>query len=114
MKYAYFTGCVAKGTCPELHASTVELAKVLGIELWEMTDATCCGAGVIRDENPELQIALNARTFAMAEAADMDIVNICSTCRSSRYTNEALMAPDRRRPRSLPRSGRARRACPPC
>jgi succinate dehydrogenase / fumarate reductase cytochrome b subunit len=83
MKYAYFTGCVAKGTCPELHHSTVELAKVLGIELWEMTDATCCGAGVIRDENPELQIALNARTFALAEAAGMDIVNICSTCQQN-------------------------------
>ena len=83
MKYAYFTGCVAKGTCPELHYSTVKLAKVLGIDLWEMTDATCCGAGVIRDENPELQIALNARTFAMAEAAGMDIVNICSTCQQN-------------------------------
>ena len=83
MKYAYFTGCVAKGTCPELHHSTVELAKVLGIDLWEMTDATCCGAGVIRDENPELQIAPNARTFAMAEAAGMDIVNICSTCQQN-------------------------------
>jgi succinate dehydrogenase / fumarate reductase cytochrome b subunit len=83
MKYAYFTGCVAKGTCPELHHSTVELGKLLGIDLWEMTDATCCGAGVIRDENPELQIALNARTFAMAEAAGMDIVNICSTCQQN-------------------------------
>jgi len=83
MKYAYFTGCVAKGTCPELHHSTVALAKVLGIELWEMTDASCCGAGVIHDENPELQITLNARTFAMAEAAGMDIVNICSTCQQN-------------------------------
>ena len=83
LRYAYFTGCVAKGTCPELHRSTVELARVLGIELWEMTGATCCGAGVIHDENPELQIALNARTFAMAEQQGMDIVNICSTCQQN-------------------------------
>ena len=83
LRYAYFTGCVAKGTCPELHHSTVQLAKTLGIELWEMTGATCCGAGVIHDENPELQIALNARTFAMAEAQGMDIVNICSTCQQN-------------------------------
>lgn len=83
LKYAYFTGCVAKGTCPELHNSTVELAKTLGMELWEMTGAACCGAGVIHDENPELQIALNARTLAMAEQQGMDIVNICSTCQQN-------------------------------
>ena len=83
LRYAYFTGCVAKGTCPELHRSTVELGKRLGIELWEMTGATCCGAGVIHDENPELQMALNARTFAMAEQQGMDIVNICSTCQQN-------------------------------
>ncbi len=83
LRFAYFTGCVAKGTCPELHRSTVELCKKLGIELWEMTGATCCGAGVIHDENPELQIALNARTFAMAEQQGMDIVNICSTCQQN-------------------------------
>jgi succinate dehydrogenase / fumarate reductase, cytochrome b subunit len=94
MKYAYFTGCVAKGTCPELHHSTVELAKVLGIDLWEMTDATCCGAGVIRDENPELQIALNARTFAMAEGAGMDIVNICSTCQQNLGQDNRAMRED--------------------
>jgi len=83
LRYAYFTGCVAKGSCPELHRSTVELAKKLGIELWEMTGAACCGAGVIHDENPELQMALNARTFAMAEQQGMDIVNICSTCQQN-------------------------------
>jgi succinate dehydrogenase cytochrome b subunit len=94
MKYAYFTGCVAKGTCPELHRSTVELAKVLGIDLWEMTDATCCGAGVIRDENPELQIALNARTFAMAETSGMDIVNICSTCQQNLGQDNRAMRED--------------------
>lgn len=94
MKYAYFTGCVAKGTCPELHHSTVQLANVLGIDLWEMTDATCCGAGVIRDENPELQIALNARTFALAEAAGMDIVNICSTCQQNLGQDNRAMRED--------------------
>jgi succinate dehydrogenase / fumarate reductase cytochrome b subunit len=83
LRYAYFTGCVAKGTCPELHRSTVALCQKLGIELWEMTGATCCGAGVIRDENPELQAALNARTLAMAEQQGMDIVNVCATCQQN-------------------------------
>src|SRR5207248_1226458 len=83
LRYAYFTGCVARGTCPELHRSTVELCKTLGIELWEMTGATCCGAGVIRDENPELQAALNARTLVMAEQQGMEIMNVCATCQQN-------------------------------
>ena len=83
LRYAYFTGCVARGTCPELHRSTVELCKKLGIELWEMTGATCCGAGVIRDEHPELQAALNARTLAMAEQQGMQIMNVCATCQQN-------------------------------
>src|SRR5919197_1357584 len=83
LRYAYFTGCVARGTCPELHRSTVALCKKLGIELWEMMGATCCGAGVIRDENPALQAALNARTIAMAEQQGMQIMNVCATCQQN-------------------------------
>jgi succinate dehydrogenase / fumarate reductase, cytochrome b subunit len=83
LRYAYFTGCVAKGTCPELYRSTVELCRKLGIELWEMTGATCCGAGVIREENPALQAALNARTLAMAEQQGMEIMNVCATCQQN-------------------------------
>src|SRR2546423_9651208 len=83
LRFAYFTGCVARGTCPELRRSAVELGKKLGIERWEMTGGTCCGAGVIRDENPELQAALNARTLAMAEQQGMQIMNVCATCQQN-------------------------------
>ena len=45
-----------------------------------MTDASCCGAGVIGEDNPIVADILNARTFSLAEAQGLDIMNICTTC----------------------------------
>ncbi|MBI1823896.1 MAG: CoB--CoM heterodisulfide reductase iron-sulfur subunit B family protein [Nitrospirae bacterium] len=80
MKYAFYTGCAAKGATPELYVSTLLVAERLGIELVELRSAACCGAGVITEADPELAVALNARTFAMAEAEGLDIMTICGTC----------------------------------
>lgn len=81
MKYAFFPGCVAKGTCPELYQSTYKIAEKLDIELVELYEATCCGAGVMQAKNPMLADAYNARTFALAEEKGLDtVVTICSTC----------------------------------
>jgi succinate dehydrogenase / fumarate reductase cytochrome b subunit len=80
MKYALFTGCVAKGAGPENLAAVNLACNKLGIELVEMKDASCCGAGVIGEDNPMVADILNARTFSLAEAQGLDIMNICTTC----------------------------------
>jgi len=80
MKFALFTGCVAKGATRELMLSTMKSAEGLGIEFIEMKSAACCGAGVVSEKNPLLADALNARTIAIAEEQDLDLVTICSTC----------------------------------
>jgi succinate dehydrogenase / fumarate reductase cytochrome b subunit len=80
MKYALYTGCAAKGACPELYQSTMLVTKRLGIEVVEMLNAACCGAGVITEADPDLALAINARTFAQAEALGLDIMTICGTC----------------------------------
>jgi len=80
MKYAYFPGCVGQDSCNELDVSTKLIAEELGIELVELEDATCSGAGFVQDVNYELSLALNARTFAMAEKLGLDILTVCSTC----------------------------------
>lgn len=80
MKFAFYPGCVSQGAARELYASTEALAKKLGIELVPMTNAACCGAGVISEANPDLSDTLNARTFAIAEDMGLDILNICGTC----------------------------------
>ncbi|MFW2331877.1 MAG: CoB--CoM heterodisulfide reductase iron-sulfur subunit B family protein [Nitrospinota bacterium] len=80
MKYALYTGCVAKGAGKELLIAVKLVAKKLGITLHEMTDAACCGAGVISEDNPMVADILNARTFALAEKLSLPIMNICATC----------------------------------
>ena len=80
MKYALYTGCVAKGAGRELLAATNKACELLGIELDEMTDAACCGAGVVGEDNPMVADIINARTFALAEGRGMTMMNICTTC----------------------------------
>jgi succinate dehydrogenase / fumarate reductase, cytochrome b subunit len=83
MKVAYWPGCVSRGFTPELHGSMALVAERLEIELVELDRANCCGAGVIAEHNQELADSLNARTFAMAQATGVQMMNICSTCQGS-------------------------------
>ena len=82
MRYALYPGCVSRGACPELYAATLEVCSRLGIELDldTMRGASCTGAGVLQEKNLRLADTLNARTFAMAERAELPILTICSTC----------------------------------
>jgi succinate dehydrogenase / fumarate reductase cytochrome b subunit len=80
MNYAFFPGCVSKGACPELYQSVMQVYPKLGIDLKEMTTASCTGAGVLQEKNVKLGDALNARTFALAEQQGLPIMTICSTC----------------------------------
>ena len=83
MKYAFFPGCVSRGGCPELYPSAVSVCERLGLELEVMEGASCTGAGVLQEKNQKLGDTLNARTFAMAEAMDLPIMTICSTCQGT-------------------------------
>lgn len=77
MKYAFFPGCVSRGGCPELYPSSVKVAGKLGLELEELKDAGCTGAGVLPQY---ISDPINARTFAKAERLGLPIMTICSTC----------------------------------
>src|SRR3970282_2624870 len=73
-------GCVSKGAAPELYQSMVTVAPALGIELEELYDGNCTGAGVISEHSMETADALNARNFALAQRLGLPLINICSTC----------------------------------
>lgn len=97
MRYAFWPGCVAKGACPELYRSIMAIAPRLDLELVELKEASCTGAGVISEQNPDLADTLNARTFAMAERLDLPLMNICSTCHGvMSQTKHRLQGDDRR------------------
>ena len=82
MRYAFYPGCVSRGATPELFSSTVEVCKILGIELEfePMRGASCTGSGVLQEKNQRLGDTLSARTFAMAENTGLPLMTICSTC----------------------------------
>ncbi|HEX4968409.1 MAG TPA: heterodisulfide reductase-related iron-sulfur binding cluster, partial [Nitrospiraceae bacterium] len=80
MKYALYPGCAAQGATPELYLSTRAIIGRLGIEVVELTAAACCGAGVVTEADPDMALAINARTFAQAEALGLDVMTICGTC----------------------------------
>ena len=92
-RYGFFPGCVAKESCRELFNSTMLLAEKLGIELIELTAASCCGASVVNDVNRDVARVLNARTYAQAEALGLDdVITICSTCTGHmRAANKELL-----------------------
>ncbi len=79
-RYALYPGCAAKGATPELYQSTMAIIGRLGIEVVELGAAACCGAGVVAEAEPDVALALNARTFAQAEQLGLDVMTICGTC----------------------------------
>lgn len=84
MRVAYWPGCVSRGFTPELHGSMAAVAPLLDLELVELDRAACCGAGVLAEHSQELADTLNARTFALAQQTDAELMmNICSTCQGA-------------------------------
>jgi succinate dehydrogenase / fumarate reductase cytochrome b subunit len=81
LRYAYFAGCSAKGSCQELDVSTHAVAAIFDIELVELEGPGCTGAREFRAISDRLHLAANARILALAEATGAaDLVVVCDTC----------------------------------
>lgn len=82
MKYFYYPGCSLEGTALEYEISTRAVMKVLGCELEEIEDWTCCGASAAETVSHLLSLALPARNLALAEKEYCcnDILVPCSAC----------------------------------
>ena len=80
MKYSLYPGCAGEATAKEAWLATGKVMDYLGIDVTENSAYSCCGAGVVEEEDPELEYTLNARNFALAEEEQRDIVVICNTC----------------------------------
>jgi len=76
---AYYPGCLAEETAREYDASIRTLCRALEIELDEIDDWNCCGAGVVRDVNPAAAEAL-ARRVLDAAGTGRTVVSGCPVC----------------------------------
>ena len=54
MRYAFWPGCVSKAGTPELYPAATAVAEKIGMELVELDQANCTGAGVLGERNEEL------------------------------------------------------------
>ena len=60
-----------------MYPAAKSVCERLGIELDELTDVGCTGAGVL---SQEVSDPINARTLAKVEQMGMTMMTICSTC----------------------------------
>ncbi|MCX7827343.1 MAG: CoB--CoM heterodisulfide reductase iron-sulfur subunit B family protein [Verrucomicrobiae bacterium] len=94
-RFAYFPGCSLEKMAQSYHLSTIETARVLGIELKELDDWNCCGATAYFHVDDLLAHTLCARNLAMAEADGLDVVAPCSGCYKNMHACNAHLKKDR-------------------
>lgn len=82
MKYAYYPGCSLQESAHEFDVSVRAVMDLLGVELAEIPDWTCCGASAAEPVSELMSYALPARNLALAEKelAGLDVLAPCSAC----------------------------------
>ena len=80
MKLAYYPGCTQESTAKEFDESVREVCSILGIELEEIPDWSCCGASSGHNLDHLLSLALPARNLVLAQKLGMDVAVACPAC----------------------------------
>ena len=79
---SYYPGCSLHGTAREYDDSIRGVSSLLGIQLQELDDWTCCGASSAHCTSEELAIELAARNLAIAEKSNRELLVPCVACYS--------------------------------
>ena len=80
MSYSYYPGCSLHSTGLEYGLSTRAVFHHLGLELRELPGWNCCGASSAHTLDPTAALALPARTLALAQGRQADLVTPCAAC----------------------------------
>jgi heterodisulfide reductase subunit B len=80
LKFSYYPGCSLESTAQEYDHSVRAVSEMLGIELMELSDWSCCGASSGHSTNYQLSIALPARNLALAEKEGWGMAVVCAAC----------------------------------
>jgi heterodisulfide reductase subunit B len=80
MRFAYYPGCSLRATGRAYDESTRAVAGVLGLQLEELEDWSCCGATTYMSVSELLSVSISARNLGLAQQCGLDIVAPCSAC----------------------------------
>lgn len=80
LRYAYYPGCSLESMAKEYDQSVRACAEMLGVDLVELEDWSCCGASSGHCTNRELSLALPARNLALAEKEGHGVAVACAAC----------------------------------
>ena len=80
MKIGYFPGCTLKTKAIGLDDSVKDTARVLGYELEEIPDWTCCGATFSLVQDNVMALAAPVRILANARKLGTKVVTVCAGC----------------------------------
>lgn len=80
MRIAYYPGCSLETSAKEYGDSTRWVARMLGVELQEIPDWSCCGATSAHSSDHLLSLALPSRNLALAEKEGLDVLTPCAAC----------------------------------
>ncbi len=75
----------------EYGESVEAVARILDIDLKELKDWTCCGAGSAHATDDRLALDLPARNLATADKAGLDLVVPCAACNSRLKTADKAL-----------------------
>ncbi|MGB2876485.1 MAG: CoB--CoM heterodisulfide reductase iron-sulfur subunit B family protein [Dehalococcoidales bacterium] len=93
MEVSYYPGCSIEGIAREYGESVAAVARILGIDLKELENWTCCGAASAHATDDMLALALPARNLETADKAGLDMVVPCAACYSRlKHADKALRA----------------------
>jgi heterodisulfide reductase subunit B len=79
-KYSLYMGCSVPANYPNYEASMCHVSELLGLELEYLEDVACCGSPNLRAMDYWGWLRVNARTLALAELQEHDIVTPCNGC----------------------------------
>jgi heterodisulfide reductase subunit B len=97
MKLSYYPGCSLTGTAREYDESIRDVARLLGIDLVEIEDWSCCGASSAHMTDHRLSVELAARNLDLAAPAGLDVLVPCAACFQRLKAADSAMREDPKR-----------------
>jgi heterodisulfide reductase subunit B2 len=93
MKVSYYPGCSLDGTAIDYNQSLMAVAKILGVEMEELPDWSCCGSSSAHALDDKLSVSLAGRNLIIADKTGQDLLVPCASCfQRLKFAEKAMKA----------------------